>query len=158
MTDQDQRFTPNGTISIREAVVDRFRALEPREWISEQELHSHVEEVTEATVLFTSFKSACWQAGETLVREGDLGVDAYMGGYRRHDAEALADSAEVRLTRATRDLSRMDIRAAAALTKPELPPWRIHRLQLLQAAEVKQKALAVRRQNRHRPLPPAEKG
>lgn len=150
-------FQVQGEMSQVAACLIVFRELAPADgWVSMQDLHARVQELTATEVGLASLKGAAWHAGETLVREGQLGVDYYMGGYKRHNAESLADSAEVRLDRAVRDLSRMDTRVNAALQQPELPPWKTHRLQHLQSNKVKQVALQARRQNRHRPLPPGE--
>lgn len=147
-------FEVQGEMSQVDACLAVFRDLAPGDWVSRHDLHAQVKELTGTNISFESLQGAAWSAGERLPRNGELGVDWYMGGYKRHDAVALAQAAEVRLDRAIKDLSRLGTRTHAALRQPDLPaPYR-NRMEQLQVNHLRQVALSERRKNRHRPLPP----
>lgn len=144
-------FEKRGAVTQVAATLAVFRSLEPGDWVSVQDLRARVEELTETDVSPEAVQSAAWRAGEILVREGGLGVDWHMGGYRRQDPRSLAEATEVRLDRAVADLRRMDVRAVAALSQPDLPaPWR-NRLEQLRGNGLRQAALSARRRGKRRP-------
>lgn len=156
MSDQNP-FEIQGEMSQVAACLEVFRALEPGGWVSLHDLHAQVRDLTKTPISFDSLKGAAWHAGERLPRNHELGIDWYMGGYKRHDSVALAHAAETRLDRAIKDLIRLGTRTKAALSQPDLPaPYR-NRMEQLQVNSLRQAALSERRKNRFRPqLPPGE--
>lgn len=150
-------FQRKGEMSQVDAVLTVFRALGPGDWVSQQDLHAQVRDLTGTDVSLDSLQSASWQAGERLPRNGELGVDWHMGGYKRQDSVALCQAAEVRLDRAIKDLARLDVRTDTALRQPDLPAPNRHRMEHLHSNNIRQVALSARRKGKQRPsLPPGD--
>lgn len=150
-------FEVQGEVSQVAACLEVFRGLSPGDWVSLHDLHAQVEELTGATISFESLKGAAWQAGESLPKNNELGIDWYMNGYKRHDAVALAEAAKERGRRAYRDVRRAVARVGAALSQPDLPDPNRHEMQMYQHGLHQTKGLLGRRQNKQRPaLPPGE--
>lgn len=144
-------FRPLGEISQRHACLTVFRSMQPGDWISLEDLEGQVEELTGAPALTASLRGAAYLAREDLAKSGEVGVEWYMGGFKRLTAQGQVEAATKRQRKVVRQFGRMVNWTKAALANPEVRGPDRHRLQQQHDQEIKAKDLAERRAGKHRP-------
>lgn len=144
-------FRPLGEISQRHACLTVFRTMQPGDWISLEDLADQVEELTGNSVSTASLKGATWAAREDLAKAGEVGVEWYLGGFKRLTAQGQVEAATKRQRKVVRQFGRMVNWTKAALANPEVQGPERWALQQQQDQEIRAKDLAERRAGKHRP-------
>lgn len=150
-------FQAKGRMSMKDACLEIFRAMQAGDWVANEDLVAQVSTVTEIDCSPESVRSAAWAAREALASAQEAGVEFHMGGYKRLDTAGKVVAVNKRIRRVRRAVSRVASWAGAALADPELSSEERHRMQSIERAEFMQAEIEARRARRHRPLPPVER-
>jgi hypothetical protein len=144
-------FEALGEMSQREACLQVFRALSVGVWISEQDLHARVEELTGTECEKASVKGAAYAAREVMAAGHEPTVDWYMKGYKRLDTSEQVSAVRKRLRRAKRSVGRVVNWSGAALANPELPAPERHAMHQLHMMKLRSDDLEQQRASKQRP-------
>lgn len=152
----DNPFARRGSVPQVDACLDVFaaRIAEPGKWIQARDLAADISARVEYEVTEDMLVGIAWNAREELMRRGEVGVELYMGGYRRMAVEGVLVALRKRIRREDRARKRVVRDATAALNNAELPAPERNAIEEVRRQTQASADLAGRRASRLRPPAP----